>query len=401
MSNVPRTLPKVVYSSGLDDLSQRLLAGVTTMNYADVRPQFLPELEKLTEALVISPRVVLRVSYRNLILPMLLDFYQDVGLVLDLMRSGALEFIMFTHGIMSLGSVVLGGSSPIPAEHDAATLAELHLSAIKGLTPTQTSKLISQFVASTVETDAIAAAEAVAVAERFADLGMFGDRIPNSSAFVDSKSPAVTDAARHAAEDIFATSIVLRNEYDIFETDGTWDAIVRVGNDIRRSSDVVDAVEHVYKEASVPSVRTLIHSGRVTAAEIVKLRSSPATRAFRNWLWKADDPNDGLGLAAEYIQTLNRGLDSRDGALYRNSRIVTASVVGQGGSIVGSAAGAAAGHAVAGDPGAVVGAGIGGYLGSTAVSLADPWIPDYLRKPDPRQFTEHILRPLSRRSGSP
>ncbi len=96
------------------------------------------------------------------------------------------------------------------------------------------------------------------------------------------------------------------------------------------------------------------------------------------------------------MRALDRGLDIKDGRLYRNSRILAASLFGQGGSIVGAALGGAIGHALSGTTGITVGGSVGAYLGSTAVSLADPWIPEYFHKPDPRQFTEHILRPLSK-----
>lgn len=251
-------------------------------------------------------------------LPMLLEFYRDPGLVLDLMHSGALSFIIHTHGVMSIGSVVISGQSPITLERDAASLAEFHLSSLSGLSPTMKAKLVASFAASTVQTDAISAAEAVALVERFADRGCFGDLVPDSSAFVNAESSATTDAARHIAEDIFATSVVLRNEYDIFETDGTWEAMIRIAKDIRHSVDVVDAIEHVYKEAAVPSIRALIRDGNVTPAEIVKQRDNGAARSFRSWLWKAEDPNDGPGLAQQYVRALDRGLDIKDGRLYRN-----------------------------------------------------------------------------------
>ncbi len=397
----PRTLPNVVYTAGLNDLSGRLFRHGEHIDYPSLRNQFLPELDKLGEALVISPRVVLKVDGRSLILPILLDYFKDAETVLALMREAALEFVVWTHGIGSLGSVVLGMPSPIESERDAGTLAERDLRiAFPNLDAGLKRELIEAFVSRTTATDGRSAEEAVNVAMSLADKGAFGDRIPDRHAFINSESQAVTDAARKTAEDLFETFVVLGNEYDVFETDGTWEAITRVAADIHRSENVLDAVESVYFEASVPSTRTLLNRGVIAPADVLRVRHHPATAAFRRWLWRADDPNDGPALAADYLQALDRALDPHDGAWYRKARIVIASIFGEGASRLASVGGAVIGAKLGGVPGALVGAAVG-PAASGAVSLLEPMVPELFRKPDPRQFTDHVLRPLSKRQPQP
>ena len=66
-------------------------------------------------------------------------------------------------------------------------------------------------------------------------------------------------------------------------------------------------MESVYFEASVPSTRTLLDRQVIAPADVLWLRKHPATAAFRRWLWRADNPNDGPALAADYVKRWTSG----------------------------------------------------------------------------------------------
>ena len=192
----PRTLPNVVYTAGLDDLSQRVFGHQNYVDYPSLRAQFLPKLAEVGEALVVSPRVVLKVSGRSLILPILLDYFKDAAVVLELLRDGALEFIVWTHAVGSLGPVVMGMPNPIEVERDPASLVERDLRiAFPNLDSVLKSELIEEFVKRTTATSGYEAEEAVNVAAALADAGAFGDRIPGAESFWGAKAPPITDAA--------------------------------------------------------------------------------------------------------------------------------------------------------------------------------------------------------------
>ncbi len=253
-----RTLPDVIYTAGLDDLSERLIGRANRIEYSELRPQYLPELAALGEALVISPRVAVKASGRAFILPILLDYFQPPAL-LQLLEDGGLEFVVWTADVGSLGSVVFGMPDPVNAQRDPGSLADRDLTiCFPGMDKGLKAQLIDAFIKRTTATDALGAEEAVDVAMQFADRGVFGDRVPGKDAFINATDTRVTNAARQAARDLYATSVVLKNEYDIFETDGTWQAVERIAADIARSAAATVAAESVYAEGSVPSMRTLL-----------------------------------------------------------------------------------------------------------------------------------------------
>lgn len=397
MPNAQRILLRSVYTDGIDELGN-VLFQTNQVQYAQERHKFIAELGRLAEAIILTPTVIVRTSARGLVLPIIMDFLGDAEAVLQILDSGALEFLTWTHGIGSLGSVVLAMPSPIIAERDPGSLFERDLSiAFSRLDPGVKTAILEAAVKKAVPTNADEAEDAIQVAMRFADLGVFGDRIPGHSAFIDAADAAIISAARRLAEDLHETALILGREYDVFETNGSWSALKRIGTDIKASMGLVDAVESVYRTASVPSIRDMIKRGQITPKELLKIRNHPATAEFRKWLWQRDRPHDGKKLAQDFVKALDRGLDPNDATLYRSARILVVNILGESASrVIGASLGEVVGHALAGEPGKIAGAALG-FAASTTVSLTDPWIPEFLKKPDPRRFTDQVLRPLSKR----
>lgn len=372
-SKVP---PEVVYSSALEDAFWRSLSKAPVFDLATAQAILFPDLHRLSEALVVSPRVVLDIGGKSRMIPTLVDYF-GYDTFLELVDTRALEFMPRTCGVGSLGSVVLGMPAPSADERDIQIFADRDLEALSSLAPAKRANLVRSVGNGAIEMEQIDAENAVLVASQFADLGAFGKRIPDSSAFHRAKSPAITAHAKHVAEDLHRSFIILKNEYGFYETDGTWDAMARVGTEISRGMRITKSLEKVCKEVRVPSIKKMLECGLIAPSEIAKIRAKRETKEFRRWLWSLNDPAQSDEVAQAFLAAIRAPMDDR---VYKKERVV----VTTGFSTIAAALGGLAGPVV----GAIAGA---------AVSIAEPFFPDYFKKPDPLLFTDRVLRAYSKR----
>jgi hypothetical protein len=124
---------------------------------------------------------------------------------------------------------------------------------------------------------------------------------------------------------------------------------------------------------------------RLTAkaeSEVVKLRSSPATAEFRDWLWSQPTPADAKAVSEAYLAAMKPGAKLADKPWFKTMRVSTVSAAT-------TAAGAGIGAAVAGVPGMIA----GGVV-SLAASLFDAFgLERLVRGKNPRRFADEEIRP--------
>ena len=177
-------------------------------------------------------------------------------------------------------------------------------------------------------------------------------------------------------------TVVLNAGHDFLDEKESWASLVRVSSAFQSAGALHQTSETILRLEGLPNIPALLLQGVLTPEDVVALRSSDATKEFRDWLWSQPVPTDAKAVGEKYLAAMKPGTKTADKSWFKAARVSTVSLAT---TVVGVGIGAA----VAGAPGMV----IGGAL-SLAASLADAFgLERLLRGNDPCRFADEEIRP--------
>jgi hypothetical protein len=223
---------------------------------------------------------------------------------------------------------------------------------------------------------------AVAVLRSALEAGKFEtDGLPASAPWHTLPSAGIDHLAK-LGERIVEASVVLNAGHDFLDAKESWESLVRVSSAFRSAGALHETTENILRLEGLPSIPALLLKGVLNPQDIVEIRSSDATKEFREWLWSRPSPTDAKEIGERYLAAMRPQAKAVDRTWFKTVRVSTVSAAT-------SVAGAAIGGAVAGIPGMVA----GGVL-SLAAGLADTFGLDrILRGKNPRRFADEEIRP--------
>jgi len=181
---------------------------------------------------------------------------------------------------------------------------------------------------------------------------------------------------------LLEAAVLVENELDLHESDGTWDAILQTAREVRSSGAVINTAEQILRMERVPSIRQLLLERKLTEPDVLRLRRHPATAAFREWLWTRPDPSDANAVLEEYETLFSRANGSLTENFKKFVRLVGLSAAGLVlGDMAGGAVGAIAGAALGTTANIAVG---------TSLSYFDSLLGSVREGRSPRRFTSML-----------
>lgn len=383
-------LPKALFTTGFDQIAidWHKNQNAPDSNLPSIRIRMALEGLRVSEALLLSPKVSFRVYGENDVLCRLLDMF-DVAGVEQLLEEGAIEFVLWR------GNVVHWNSEPRP--EGVLPLAPLTLTTPAHCDPSvsnelglkrwerkawpeleRLSKLATERTRILEERLPNVAIEAVYAAYKSGALIAHGF---DPSRPLESLSIADAGRLSTLAHGILEGMLMLDSDYDLHESVDSWKALVAVYSRIAKDDRLVQTVEDVLRLEGLPSLKGMIKSGAIGFGDIVAMRANPATEEFRKWLWSQPDPRDAKAVSEAYLrQITNKKMVDKD--WFKVAKIIGMNVVQTG-------VGAGIGAGLAGVPGMIAGGALGAIMNAGETFGLDK----LLRGASPRRFAEEVVRP--------
>jgi len=385
-------VPKALFNAEVDSVATSFLKRPDLPATQEANRAYSSALLSIAEALIVAPRVTFKVYGENVVLAVLSRIFGARG-VEQLMDEGAAEFVLWRSLIVKPEEkMIKQGLNPLAyGNMSSAEHSDPEASCISGMkwNPNLDRKVrrrlarrAARHMTTTPDDNARLTVEAVLNAYgegTLKDLG-FDPTTP-----VDALSPAEVDRLQNLANELGESAVLFEREWDLYEGDSSWNAMLKVADEIRSSGRVVNAVEEILRTENLPSIRSLLLSNDLSFEDVLKLRKRTEVREFQEWLWTRPDPADARGVINAYTAAIAKDSKPKlaDKTWFQIVRILGVAFVGGGaGAAVGGPAGAAAGTAV----GFTV-----ANLGSAGVSYVDLLIDKVARGKTPRRFSS-LLR---------
>jgi hypothetical protein len=374
-------VPKAIFNREMDRVASDYLKRPDIPDSAVLRSTRAAALVGVGESLLVSPRVTFRVYGENVVLSELTRIFGVLG-VQQLLEEDAIEFILWRAVVggvvnnpeLSAAGLVAHGSLETPEHSDP------EVSCLKGmewhpdLAESVRRTLAKKAAAKMIVTPADAPGQAVAAVNDAQRKGLLRDLgiAPDTTAY----DQAAYSSMIGLMDELTEAAVLLDHEWDIFEAESTWAAMLRIAREVRSGSNVLAVAEAILRAEEIPAVDLLLLKKELSFADILELRNRPAARAFREWLWSKPDPTARDAVLGEYAALIAKGSKTTldDKWWYKPVRTLGASL-----------AGAAAGTAVAPGLGSVAGAAVG-----VGVSLLDALVDSVRVGGNPRRFTSML-----------
>jgi hypothetical protein len=391
-------VPKAVFDSSIDRATFPYVNALGKYRIGDLGPA-VSDLSiragpSIAEALIVAPRVTFKVFGENTALALLVSVFGTAG-VEQLLRHDSVEFVIWNFRIMRQTDYAPVGYSrkqmdhyrrqnalPIittrPRPHEYNFYEDAEASALAGL------RLVPDLAKKSIARLARLAAEKTIIPEfpGTSDLAywLVIDALARGEVFLDNvrlQPETITWTLRRVdyiyrlmtyVEEAY---FLLRHELDVFENPGTWCALLDVMRQLHSSHEVLHTAEEILRVERIPSIRSLVRTGQLSARGVLRLREESATRAFREWLWTRPDPADAASVLAEYARVLKSAQVEKP--MFRAARVLSLSALA---SSLATATGADF---------------VGSVAVATGVGLIDELVRRVLKGRSPRRFSS-VLR---------
>ena len=267
---------------------------------------------RVCEDLVFCSTLTVRTFGENVPLAMLCNWFGP-GKVLDLLREGALEFVLWDATVTRIATTIPGMyplqtgrlTSPIHSDPEVSAMAGLEY--LRDSLPRRHKRrLIAAACDRTRCVSNSLVAESVEFAHKgfeeglFAHLGLPGDR-PITELENEEKQKLAGIAAS-----CLNLAFVADNENDFHRQHDTWEVLDRRLSMIpSRSDEVTRAASEVLRLECFPSLYDLVRTGQLDVREIPQIRASADSRQFRKWLADAISDETSKDICQEYVATLS------------------------------------------------------------------------------------------------
>ena len=388
MSRVPKSL----FSKGLDDLATRWYKNTLPADERIVLVDTISQMFSVAEALLVSPKVTFKVYGENVVVPLLAGRFGVKGLE-ALVKEGAIEFMLWRSMVLTPedDTLTAQGVHPLmPGSVSSDPHKDPHVSAELGIMgwgariPEPDRKRLIRLVEQhTVVTHETLAHDAVDVVKRAYGAGELVEYGFDGTIEAHRLSRQRYRQLAVLAESAMEAAVMLRHDCDLLNEPTTWSAFLALFRRVQDDQAVRATVESVLTVEGVPSVSRLIKRGAIRFEDIVDIRSRPETEEFRKWLWSQPDPQNATAVSEAYLAAMSPGVNVKDRAWFKASRIV-------GLGVAGSVLGTVAAGPVAGAAAAAISTGVG-----VAVSLLDGFLLERVGAGrNPRRFATDVLTPI-------
>jgi hypothetical protein len=389
-------LPKGLFSTGLDDIVEKLLkSAAPAPNEPEMRLELARRGLAAAEALVLAPKVTFKVYGENVVLAVLAKAIGPKG-IRELLEEGAVEFTLWqsfpvywseTPGKpMPKGVHPLAGMTLTSEPHrDPFASAELGL---RGWAPWMLPSDAKPIARLAAERTSVVDAKSGDIACRKVlaayEAGLLLPRGFDGSIAYDEMTDAQRSQLAAIASDLHRVAVAFGQELDVHEDEGGWSALTAACARLQAPERVVEVGERVIRLERIPSISQLLLFQVLSHADIPSLRRRKETKEFRKWLWSQPDPTDAAKVSEAYLAEMAPRVDLKDKRWFKAARI---SVVGALGSALGTVA--------AGPVGGAIGAAVASTAAGIATSMVDGfWLDALLAKPNPRRLVTDVLMPL-------
>jgi|GEM_PF-2132033 len=383
----PSAAPKTIFNTEIDAIASNYLKRPDLPESVESNRKYASALLSIAEALIISPRVTFKVYGENVVLAVLTRMF-GAKAVEELLDEGAIEFILWRSFVgKPEQKVVDGGLSPLVyGNMTTAPHVDPVTSCISGLNwaPTLDRKIcrsLGRAAAKRMDVTPVDASkecvQTVLAAYRdgrLADIG-FDPRIPEQTL-----PPDECDRLMKFTQELTESAVLFEREWNLYEAEDTWSAMLRIAAEVRSSGQVANVVEEILRTETLPSIWTLALHNEISFQDVLKLRRHSAVRDFQEWLWTQPNPADAKAVLEAYKAVVKESLkkDPLDNGWLQIFRLIGVTLLGGavGGAIggpLGAAAGAAA-HSV------------GEVAGEAGVSYGDLLLDKIRKGRSPRRF---------------
>ena len=344
-------VPKALFDADLDAIVLAHVKKLIPDPTGELARRFYQLPATLSDAFMMAPRLTFKIYGENSHLALMVQIF-GLSTVEELLREGALEFILWRENIMTVQTPIDGlipfapGSLNNPENSDPEASNATGLLSASSLTDAQRKRLAALATEHTSVTNPEGAKrtwEFMVEAHKRGQLSQYGlpAEIPLSKATEEQKV-----VLGRQLQGMHQASELVDRELDLHEGSDTWDAVRQLAREVNSSPQVVLTADEVLKEDRAPSVGRLVSRKILQPRDVIKLRQTSEARAFREWLWTQPDPADDEGVLREYRRVIagdRKNLKNK--GWYRTLRVVSVGIVGSaagtaiGGGIIGSAAG--------------------------------------------------------------
>ncbi len=334
------SVPKILYSTGLDDVASRWLKNTQPADQRQINADIKREVVAAAEALMIAPRVCFRVYGENVVLVLLIRAF-GVKEVERLLEEHALEFHLWSHQIFTIEDVNLvrqglnplaAGGRPTTAVHSdpepsaqeglakwGASLnldrkVRRHLARLVAKRTTLPSTWISEWA---VNRTTVAYANG-----EIESLG-FDSNVPLHEA-----PPAQWKQLSSLAAKFATTADLMEHEYDLYQSAETWETLLSLFSQLMARDRTRAVTEQILAFHHLPSIPRLLTDGVVSIRDIPRLRAKQETADFRAWLWAQPDPLNAEAVAQAYLAALDPRINVTEKRWFKAAHIGTAWGIG-------------------------------------------------------------------------
>lgn len=380
-------VPKAIFNTEVDAIASSYLKRPDLPTSVDQNRKYASALLSAAEALLISRRVTFKVYGENVVLAVLTRIFGVRG-VEQLLEDDAIEFLLWRpliaqpeEKLLSSGLDPLVYGNMSNAEHaDPVTSCVKGLNWMPGIDRKMRRALgrkAAKHMSTTPDDAPKQSVEAVRAAYRdgsLLELG-FDPNTPTHELSADDRSRLLKFAT-----ELTESAVLFEREWDLYEGEGTWGAMMRIATEVRSSGNVATVAEEILRTETLPSIWTLLLNNRLSFQDVLRLRRHAAVRDFQEWLWTRPDPTDAKEVLEAYKGIVAKDLknDPLDNSWLRLFRLVGVTLLG-----------GAIGSAIGGPLGAVGGAAahaVGENAGAVGVSYLDTLIDTIRKGRSPRRF---------------
>jgi hypothetical protein len=387
-----KNIPKGLFTTGLDDLASKYLKNTNPADNNLITTNIISEMLQVAEALIVSPKVTFKVYGENVVLSLLAKTF-GVNAIRTLIEEGAVDFILwrpmvlYTNDakILSQGVCPLQSGNLTSTPHsDSLASAETGLNGwCNELTDVDRKDLAKTAAKSTILPSLDISHKAVAKVVEAYNSGALLSEGFNKDIPIHEIDSTQREILAKLGENAVEACVLVNQDLDIFEKQASWQILLKMIETLKTRGQIRNVSEEILQLERIPSIPSLISTGKLDWADILKIRKARETDEFRKWIWSQPNPTDLNAVSEEYLKYAAPRVDFKNTGWFKAARISSISVVG---GVVGGAVGGPLGGLV----GATMATGIG-----TLLSLADGMLIDpLLSRPNPRRFSTDILAPF-------
>lgn len=337
----------VVFNASFNTFARKYLVSGNGEDEAFLEKTFQSQyyecLSDVLEQLLLFDKVSIKVYGENIVLAVLIDAL-GTKQVLDLVDSGAIEFLLWTPGLFTttnddlMGKImpIQSGNLNTSVHTDPVESISTGLKWSRKIKKNDAKKLIAK-VANVYQVpdkqfphDAAKLVMSAYSTNKLDDLGLKCEKDITLLNY-EERSKLLS-----LGSSVLETAILSNYDYSSFGNYSYYTVSKKSFDNIRRATGVYNGFEDVIKTESLPNIRQLLFAGKISPTDILKLRQNKVSIEFRKWL-EDNTRGDSLPIVKQYIEdiTNHKGILEHGAGKF----IKTITMYGVGAAVGGAVAG--------------------------------------------------------------